>query len=131
MPKLAKLNTPELTRQILATGGFTYSVKHGISVGAGYAVANPPGALSVQVLNPTPELIAQAIETAAFANRFLLNADGYCLGAWMDGAKLYVEVSEVYPSSAEGAKEAIAVAKERGELAVFALHLLQEVRIAA
>ena len=120
--------TPKLLARLQRDGGWTLNPRTGRFVtGAGYVVANPPGALGAR---KTASQLAQ--EPGTFLNVAARNADllakpGMMLGAWLDTetGDTYVEVSEVFARPSD----AIRVARARGELAIFDLYSKQEIRV--
>lgn len=130
MASLQTLSLPsfEAVRDHLAeSGGFTFNPRTGrfVTDRSGFVVANPKGNVPVVVASLTPD----ALFDAAWRNLSLLRKAGHYLGGWQDKTtgKVYLEVSEVFPSR----DDAIAAATARGELAIFDLSTLSDIRLDA
>lgn len=112
---MARLEDAHLQHE-LAGGGFTYDPRtRQLVPKEGFAVANPPGARSVD----RPAGAAGAIREAMQRNAELLRQPDMMLGGWTDQkvGRDMIEVSQVRPDL----EEAMALARQRGEKAVWDL----------
>lgn len=112
---MARLEDAHLQHE-LAGGGFTYDPRtRQLVPKEGFAVANPPGAQSVD----RPAGAAGAIREAMQRNAELLRQPDMMLGGWTDQkvGRDMIEVSQVRPDL----EEAMALARQRGEKAVWDL----------
>lgn len=113
-------------------GGFTYNPRtQRFVTGAGYVVANPPSgevptsAKFCDVSRIAPLTDSDLARVALMFSR-LLAVPSYYLGAWKDGATVYVEVSQVFRSRGE----ALRVAADRGERAIYDLRNRRDIPVA-
>lgn len=120
----SEIDVDILAAELDATGGFTLDVRYGsLRRGSGYVVANPEGNVVVKVPRFTFEAMLEALES----NREALNAPNRFLGGWRDNETgiVYLETSEIV----ESLEEAIRLGKARGEIAIFNLGTMTEIRL--
>jgi len=113
-----------LAKHLKDNEGFTWNPRTQQMHSGGYAVANPPGAQSVEVA--PGKSVRAGIKDAMAKNKDLLQQEGMMLGGWLDKetGKNHIEVSQV-PQSLE---EAMGLAKDRNEKAIFDLNKFEEIK---
>lgn len=111
--------------RIKRDGGFTYNPRtQRFVTGGGYVVANPPGGVS-RTSSSGYAIGVRAI-LALSADSPLLDRPGFYLGAWKDDGRVYAEISQVFRSRAE----ALRVAADRGERAIYDLRNRRDIPVA-
>lgn len=105
-------------------GGFSIDLTTGENVSAGYAVAIHPDRERVI---PVDRLTMADLVSYALENLDLLAEPGHVFGAWHDpeSGKVYLDVSTVRADRAE----ALALAREHNQLAVFDFATLSSVDV--
>jgi hypothetical protein len=118
----------KLLARLARDGGWTLNPRTGRFVtGAGYVVANPPGAAGATMHAPSVYAFDNDIRGVVAANAGLLARPGMMLGAWRDAKDgvVYLEVSEVFARPSD----AIRVAKARAERAIYDLRSGRDIRV--
>lgn len=95
-------------------GGFTYDVKSGEHITAGYAVSPYPEHTRIV---PAPLLTGKDIQSYAAEKKTMLAKPGHKLGAWNDNGKVYLDVTIVAGSKSQGA----AIGKAHNQKAMYDL----------
>lgn len=111
-----------LADRLRRNGGFTVSPRTGQDVTSGYAVATYPECERQILGRVNPD----DIRDYAFTHAATLVRDGNVLGAWVDGETgiTYLDISRVVYDRGE----ALALAREHNQLAVFNLSNGTEIR---
>lgn len=114
----------KLFARLARDGGWTLNPRTGRFVtGAGYVVANPPGAVSVTHRVAMDHHVPLAVKE----NADILARPGMMLGAWRDAkdGTVYLEVAEVFAARADAER----VARSRGERAIYDLAAGRDIRL--
>jgi len=105
-------SAPSLAERLQKEGGFTYSVISKRSPKEGFVVsAHPEREQVMDASKLRPDMLRQYVKE----NRDLLTKPGNYLGGWLDGDKVYLDVSTVVESK----QEAVRLGKEHDQIGVY------------
>lgn len=113
----------KLTRALAEQGGFTYHPVTGTSPTDGFMVS--PYKSRERVLE-LKDASAKALVKYINRNADLLSKEDHYLGGWVDGGKVYLDISV----RRETAGQALALAREHGQLAIFDLTKKETIHVA-
>lgn len=127
---MTSLNIPHavqaVTHQVLTQGGATESLIAGVETPAsGYAVSIPGREAVTHLLldgDQRRQAINLAVSEYAGRNKHWLGQPGFYLGAWLDGDRLVLDVTQVTPELGEAVKAGFA----RDQDAIYSLATGQE-----
>jgi hypothetical protein len=111
---------------VKVAGGSTLSAVPGVpTVSNGYAVSLPDNERIIHTpMDDGDAYLLAEIVRYIHDKRAELSVPGRYLGAWMDGDKLYLDVTEVHSEFGK----AVQLGWQRGELAIYELHTGREIR---
>lgn len=111
-----------VVKRSLSNGGATIYTPTGLAAGGGYAlaIANSPEEKFSEL---TVDIVTDYIERNY--DSFLKN-EGYFLGTWLNEGTWYLDVSELIIGE-DKKDEALKLAKQRGEKAIYDLYNFQEI----
>ena len=113
----------ELYKHIINNGGITYNVRSQSMVTAGYAVS---ARKDLEQVIPLESFTVETLEAYIVRNNEVLAVDNNMLGAWMSDGMVYLDVTTVVDDEAE----AVRIAKNANQLAIFNLETFEEIATA-
>jgi hypothetical protein len=119
-------NTAErMTSEIQSSGGTSLRTS-GVTPKSGIMVSYPPGSGHSTVIDVSAGNVREKVQEFVASQRDFVtsHADRY-IGGWVDGGRLYLDVSRNFPSSRREA--AIAAGRRGNQLAVFDLDTFTEI----